>query len=842
MKIKKFQLNFPRFMERLKIMNDNILENISKETLRLISMQSNTFKEVLEIQNLLNTNATQQEKTIGVGEVKKWIRHLENERQKLEKMEMVLAVIGTMKAGKSTTINAIVGMEILPNRETAMTTLPTLIRNVHGQQQPILKISKIEPLENLSIDVAKKLNTLSEYDTKQIDLHGIEDGKSLIEGLRHNGVYHFKTEYQGQEGIFEFLKHLNDIMRLAKDKIIDISPPYGEYEQLDDLPVIEVEFCHLKGMKKMAHGSLAILDTPGPNEFGQSKALREVFNTQLEKASAILLVIDFTQMKTESEQDVRMQLATIEDQLSNNCLNILVNKFDNANKNSMSIVEIKNYVAMSLMEGKVETSQVFPASSYWAYLANCAKNYFDHHNNPPSHNEQPWVEDFGKEALGKLWENKINDIEEVKASLELLWKESYFEEPIEKVILEAHATAARKSLESAIDRLAYYNTEFLNMLSIRSNSMTKDIQDIKQMMQDLQTDISNCQEVEQKIHHKVEIALLELNNMMKNLMDLQFKEITDITNNFFEQGKATEKSELEAKKKERLKKLKEHNARNDLRDTFKYFDMFGILNDQDKKAKAKIEEKYNKLFDPTSPKITFHSKPEADTLYSKIGNEITSIFENADKELNSSANEIIKLTGLDISKTINTTVADTLERAKNKLNDNGNIELIFELPKIDLSVANIDSTVLFMASRYEKSETKWSTRAKDGVWGRICKLFGTSDWGRESYSYQDTTYIVDIEKIKTIVFSQLKKQVSHLSNQTGKYLKNEFEPRINEHLKSLEDYLNNYLGVLADGMKSSELNQADKAALKNRLEKLLKEQMVLKQDINVVKVTSLNGD
>ncbi|HBV0140261.1 TPA: antirestriction protein [Escherichia coli] len=29
---------------------------------------------------------------------------------------MVLAVVGTMKAGKSTTINAIVGQEILPNR------------------------------------------------------------------------------------------------------------------------------------------------------------------------------------------------------------------------------------------------------------------------------------------------------------------------------------------------------------------------------------------------------------------------------------------------------------------------------------------------------------------------------------------------------------------------------------------------------------------------------------------------------------------------------------------------------------------------------------------------------
>lgn len=123
-------------------MNDNILEHLSKETLRLISLQSNTFKEVLHIQNFLTADAALQEKTIGVQEVTTWIEHLENERQKLEKMEMVLAVIGTMKAGKSTTINAIVGMEILPNRETAMTTLPTLIRNKHGRVEPVLKIDK----------------------------------------------------------------------------------------------------------------------------------------------------------------------------------------------------------------------------------------------------------------------------------------------------------------------------------------------------------------------------------------------------------------------------------------------------------------------------------------------------------------------------------------------------------------------------------------------------------------------------------------------------------------------------------------------------------------------------
>ncbi|MBE8366043.1 dynamin family protein, partial [Leptospira borgpetersenii serovar Balcanica] len=41
---------------------------------------------------------------------------LQAELRKTTQQEMVVAIVGTMKAGKSTTINAIVGKEVLPNR------------------------------------------------------------------------------------------------------------------------------------------------------------------------------------------------------------------------------------------------------------------------------------------------------------------------------------------------------------------------------------------------------------------------------------------------------------------------------------------------------------------------------------------------------------------------------------------------------------------------------------------------------------------------------------------------------------------------------------------------------
>ncbi len=82
---------------------------------------------------------------------------LNNELRKITRLEMVLAIVGTMKAGKSTTINAIVGTEVLPNRNRPMTALPTLIRHTPGQKEPVLHFSHVSPIDALILQLQKKL-------------------------------------------------------------------------------------------------------------------------------------------------------------------------------------------------------------------------------------------------------------------------------------------------------------------------------------------------------------------------------------------------------------------------------------------------------------------------------------------------------------------------------------------------------------------------------------------------------------------------------------------------------------------------------------------------------------
>lgn len=798
---------------------NNHLGALSGETARLLSLQIDTFKEVLTIQNFLNTNEDEQDGTIGVKKVEEWLATLVSEQQKLDSLEMVLAVIGTMKAGKSTAINAIVGMEILPNRETAMTTLPTLIRNKHGQLEPILKIETIAPLLKLSKDIAEILQLLNDAEISQIELHGTEDGKALISQLIEQNGYNFNTEYQGQAAIFEFLKHLNDIMRLAKHSLIDIEPPYQEYTNVKDLPVIEVEFCYLNGQQDKAHGSLAILDTPGPNECGQSEALRRVFQTQLENASAVLLIVDFNQMKTDAEERVRNELATVK-HLSKDRLSVVVNKFDQQTENTMKEDELKKFVAEKLMQGEIEPEQVFPVSSRIAYLANAAKRYLSQHEKLPSPEQEPWVRFFAEIAFGVNWdEDDINDSDRVNKSIEKLLKKSLFQVPIKMVIEESHANAARISLKSATSKLADFNEQFLNTLNLRSGAMNRDIAEIQQMMQNLQNDIASCEEVKNQAHATGKKHLSELAQKMNEVMVEQEQNILDAIQRLLKVGKKQEK-ELAAK----LFK-KAYNYRITNKEWWKYDELYK------EKLKEKLEEKVNKFFDTESRKIKFDNEIEASQFIGEITENITAILKAADYELNETASNEILLTAQKISQSIDETIKDTLEKAQHKLNDKA-VEVSFSLPeRINLAINAVDTSELFS---FDKETEKNEKKRVGGFFGFLNKI--NKNWGWENYIENKEFYLVDLEKIQQQLVEQLEQQMQQISNQTETYLSKQFQPKIDSQLNQLVTYLQRYLGVLADSMESSQLEQSEKIELIKQLKKLSKELTQRKDEISLVKV------
>jgi replication fork clamp-binding protein CrfC len=116
-------------------------------------------KMVDEPNFLVESKQNNNEQLFNKSKALKRIEELQGERTKIIRKEMVLAVVGTMKAGKSTTINAIVGKEILPNRNRPMTSIPTLIRHVPGKHTPDLQLNNIDPIHQLLSALKKKITT-----------------------------------------------------------------------------------------------------------------------------------------------------------------------------------------------------------------------------------------------------------------------------------------------------------------------------------------------------------------------------------------------------------------------------------------------------------------------------------------------------------------------------------------------------------------------------------------------------------------------------------------------------------------------------------------------------------
>ena len=142
-------------------MHEKNIALLCDEADRLLQLNINLLRQMVEEPDVLSDSKNENRLLFDKQKALKRIEELEGEQIKTARREMVLAVVGTMKAGKSTTINAIVGQEILPNRNRPMTSVPTLIRHVPGKTEPVLHLEHIQPVRNLLITLQEKLATLT---------------------------------------------------------------------------------------------------------------------------------------------------------------------------------------------------------------------------------------------------------------------------------------------------------------------------------------------------------------------------------------------------------------------------------------------------------------------------------------------------------------------------------------------------------------------------------------------------------------------------------------------------------------------------------------------------------
>lgn len=705
-------------------MHEKNIALLCDEADRLLQLNINLLRQMVDEPDVLSDSKNENRLLFDKQKVLKRIEELEGEQIKTARREMVLAVVGTMKAGKSTTVNAIVGQEILPNRNRPMTSVPTLIRHVPGKTEPVLHLEHIQPVRNLLITLQEKLATPAGQQVAQT-LQQTGDTRELLDILTDDGW--LKNEYHGEEEIFTGLASLNDLVRLAAAMGSEF--PFDEYAEVQKLPVIDVEFSHLVGMDE-CQGTLTLLDTPGPNEAGQPQ-MEVMMRDQLQKASAVLAVMDYTQMNSKADEEVRKELNAIAD-VSAGRLFVLVNKFDEKDRNGDGADAVRQKVPAMLNSDVLPASRVYPGSSRQAYLANRALHELRKNGTLPV--DEAWVDDFVRETFGRMKKDYVcKDSELATEGATDLWEGSLIDQLITEVILSSHSRAAALAVDSAAAKLMQNAENISEYLSLRHQGLMQSIQSLQAHITSLLEDIREIADCQEQVTADVRMAMEEIDARTRELLTGVCTSLEEELNDYFRSGKRKEQQMLE----------EENSAQPRERNAFAFFhDIFGTGNQHDRMRD----------FDPDSPEIKFSDRREALELMTQIESTVTSLHREAEAQFRPELEKIVSGIETGFRGTALYATENIAGRINTRLEDEG-FTVKISFPAVSQLQTRLAVKTNLSALMEERTETVTRRRRQSGLWGKICGAFGTSDWGWETYKEDVSRSVININTVRKEVMS-----------------------------------------------------------------------------------------
>ena len=743
--------------------------------------ESNILKIKIETEKIV-----QQALTINKNEEFK--RILENEGDKLKNLEFIISIVGTVKAGKSTTINAIVGQEILPNRAYPMTTLPTLVTHKKGQVEPKLTMPKYETLNKFLNQVREKLKKDSNGEFSK-DSHG----KEIIKTISDKNL-RFKEIYQGKDNIYIFLQTLNDLMRLAKD--IKLTPPYKEFEKINELPRIEIEFYYLNHLEDMSNTRLSLLDTPGPDEFGHSEELKNIFRTQLKQSSAIMLVMNYTVINNEGAGKTREEVKEIRNLIKDEHFFVLVNKFDERTSKDPDYENTKQNISKSMFDSKLKVENIFPISARLAYLVNIARRELSLKGK--INKTIPWVEDFGDKILGRKWENQIENITEIEEACAEAWKDSYFKKPLDKIIIHGYSNSAFESLGGILHKIEEINRILSNTFKTRESSLNEDIQKLKQNIENLKKDIENIgivsRDLDEKIKNKLKDIESNIDEKEKKILGKAKSQIGEIYDDR-ESNQINERKKIE----ERRKELKANQPLNNIG-----ANILALLHHKDNNKSSKNSDIETKQLEEKG--ILEFKNSDAAKLFIRdltdnLSENVNKIFNELDNMINSTKDEFIPSLNKDIEKSIGSIIV----KIKEKVGEN--IEIRIPTLKIDKNKLKLDyfEEAIENGKKYNPKK-----REQSGAFGWLKRKvdFFDANWGYDD-GYDDIFKISkgNIDKNVDKAFQNVSSEIQTIINDL---FKNQIEKEIKESVSNLIQEIELYREEMISVEKKNQADAFDK--------------------------------
>ncbi|EKZ8052787.1 hypothetical protein RE815_004208 [Escherichia coli] len=411
---------------------------------------------------------------------------------------------------------------------------------------------------------------------------------------------------------------------------------------------------------------------------------------------------------------------------------VLVNKFDEKDRNGDGADTVRQKVPAMLNSDVLPASRVYPGSSRQAYLANRALHELRKTGALPA--DEAWVDDFVREAFGRMKKEHIcKDSELVTEGATELWEGSLIDKLITEVIQSSHSRAAALAVDSAAAKLMQNAENVSEYLSLRHQGLQQSIQSLQVHITSLLADIQEIEKCQNQVTGDVKIAMDNINTKTRELLTGVCTSLEEALNDYFRSGKRKEQQMLE----------EENSAQPRERNAFAFFhDIFGTGNQHDRMRD----------FDPDSPEIKFSDRREALKLMTQIESTVASLHREAEAQFRPELEKIVRGIETGFRGTALYATENIAGRINARLEDEG-FTVKISFPAVSQLQTRIAVKTNLSALMEERTETVTRRRRKDSFIGKICGWIGTKEWGWENYNVDVSRSVININKVRKEVMS-----------------------------------------------------------------------------------------
>ncbi|MFB2937494.1 dynamin family protein [Aerosakkonemataceae cyanobacterium BLCC-F154] len=759
------------------------------------SLQTNAIDLLGQVGSLLHRVSTALSSDTASEKYAKFQREVTDATRNVSDLELRMAIVAPMKAGKSTIINAIVGQELLPSRNAAMTTLPTEIIFDPQLAEPVLTLTpQIQ-------DVFRDTFTALQRKIAELGLDRVQERMAqyphlakLPEKIQGMTGISIENKISGRLSIINSLRALNDIIRLCS--VLD--PLSDPLQSLIDVPRIYSPF-YRSGITDRADiaGKLVIVDTPGPNEAGENLKLVNVVGEQLQASSVILIVLNFTELNTKAEEEIKKDVERVIQLRGKDNLYVLVNKVDQRKEGDMTPEQVRQFVAAEFGIGEgSQNDRVFEISARWAFSA---ANFLGEVQQRPGAEvaQLKTARSLAQDVFPLDWEEELEDttVAQLQKKAEKLWNKSGFDAFLTNAVNALMTEAAPRCITSSLNIAKGRLLELLEDTQLRSRAINEDGDKLRWEVAALDEDINsieNCRHSLQEIEQlKIDLQE-ELNKILESLQQegklsvetyllqddrqvADFVEKGGTTGRIFANWISQQKQEVATESK-RLSSME-----------------FTTLREAEEFAALAVA----------------YAKRRVDLLLEKVQENTGQVIDEARQKMMNFLDEQTR---------------PIIDRARERLNENFHLNL--SLPNLRFqSDYYIDLNKPLVIRHTRKIDQGYSevVRTKRSFFHFMWLVpFEITEKVKRPHKTENF-YTVSLQGIIYEINKLIDQRISDIKNGISQYLDEDFQQRIDDFFNDLDGYLNNYRNSLKQAQVDQQLSIEAKTKLIEALNFLVPE-------------------